>query len=129
VTFLLCLISLAIINGDLRTHIISNRSLFFLTIPLTSLFESVPLRSALVASLFLSLLAVVTKIGGGDVKLLLLLIWTSSPQLFSFEYWRLFLAVALVLLLIFGLRSDRQEPDIPMAPAILLPLVAIHLGI
>ena len=81
------------------------------------------------ASLFLSLLAVVTKIGGGDVKLLLLLIWTSSPQLFSFEYWRLFLAVALVLLLIFGLRSDRQEPDIPMAPAILLPLVAIHLGI
>ncbi len=128
-TVLLCITSVAIIIGDLRNHIISNRSLLILAIPLALLFEGGSLTHSFLASLILISVAVTTSLGGGDVKLFLLLIWSSPHELFSFRYWTIFLAVAIAQLLAAGMRPGWKAAHIPMAPAILLPLVASNLGI
>lgn len=126
---LLCITSLAIIVRDLRNHIISNHSLFFLAIPLALLYEGSSIAYSFFASLILIVLAVTTSIGGGDIKLFFLLIWSSPHLFFSLRYWTIFLAVSLALLLAARMRSGWQVAHIPMAPAILLPLMALNLGI
>ena len=120
---------MAIIIGDLRSHIISNRSLLILAIPLALLYEGSSFAYSFFASLILIILAVTTSLGGGDVKLLFLLIWLMPHQLFSFRYWTIFLAVALTQLLSARMRPGWKAANIPIAPAILLPLVASNLAI
>jgi Flp pilus assembly protein protease CpaA len=126
---LLCITSLVIIFRDLRSHIISNHSLVFLAIPLAFLYEGSSISHSFLASLILILVAIATSIGGGDIKLIFLLIWSSPHLFFSLRYWTIFLAVSLALLIAARMRAGWQEAQIPMAPAILLPLMASNLGI
>jgi hypothetical protein len=133
VTTIFILASLYICIKDLQTHLITHRSIVLLAIPLISMYRGSSfvtfLITSLAASLLLLILASIANIGGGDIKLALLLIWLAPDHLLSTRYWSLFLAICFVQLLLQWLQIGFRNRFIPMAPAILLPLVAIHLGI
>ena len=118
-----------IVFRDLREHRISNKSLLLLAIPLSLMAKQFSPYQSLGASAAVLFIALTTSIGGGDIKLLILLVWTSLPLLCSVKYLTIFLIIALAQLLLVHNKSQWRSAHIPMAPAILLPLAAIHLGI
>jgi Flp pilus assembly protein protease CpaA len=126
------LTSLLIVFGDNRDHIISNKALIVLALPLLVMHEEIQFALSLCATLALLLLAIPTALGGGDVKLLLLLFWSSAHSIFSARYLSmllLILFIQLIKLLVFRVARGLRDTHIPLAPALLLPIVAIHLGI
>ena len=129
---LFILTSLFIVYQDVREHIISNRSLLLLAIPLLVMHEAMQFALSLCATLALLLLSVPTALGGGDIKLLLLLFWSSTHSIFSARYLSmllLILVIQLIKLLVVREGSGLRDTHIPLAPALLLPIVVIHLGI
>jgi Flp pilus assembly protein protease CpaA len=64
---MLILTSLFIVYQDIRDHIISNRALLVLAIPLLVMHEEMQFALSLFATLALLLLAVPTNLGGGDI--------------------------------------------------------------
>ena len=129
---LFILTSLFIVYQDVREHIISNRALLLLAIPLLVMHEEMQFALSLCATLALLLLAVPTALGGGDIKLLLLLFWSSTHSIFSARYLSmllLILVIQLIKLLVVRVASGLRDTHIPLAPALLLPIVVIHLGI
>ena len=132
---LLFLTAFAIIFRDIRDHIISNRALLVLAIPLLIEHEGFLMTLSISATAALLILAVPAALGGGDIKLLLLLIWFAPHSLFSTRYLMMLLLIiflqllALLALLALRKRSSWRDAHIPLAPALLLPILAIHLGI
>ncbi|CAB4340808.1 unannotated protein [freshwater metagenome] len=129
---MLILTSLFIVYQDIRDHIISNRALLVLAIPLLVMHEEMQLSLSLCATLALLLLAVPINLGGGDIKLLLLLFWSSAHSIFSSRYISMFLLILFIQfirLLVVRVASGLRDTHIPLAPALLLPIIAIHLGI
>ena len=129
---MLILTSLFIVYQDIRDHIISNRALLVLAIPLLVMHEEMQLSLSLCATLALLLLAVPINLGGGDIKLLLLLFWSSTHSIFSSRYLSMFLLILfiqLIRLLVVRVASGLRDTHIPLAPALLLPIIVIHLGI
>ena len=129
---MLILTALFIVYQDIRDHIISNRALLVLAIPLLIMQEELQFAPSLCATLALLLLAVPTNLGGGDIKLLLLLFWSSTHSIFSSRYLSMFLLILfiqLIRLLVVRVVSGFRDTHIPLAPALLLPIIVIHLGI
>ena len=129
---LFILTSLFIVYQDVREHIISNRALLLLAIPLLVMHEEMQFALSLCATLALLLLAVPTALGGGDIKLLLLLFWSSTHSIFSARYLSmllLILVIQLIKLLVVRVAIGLRDTHIPLGPALLLPIVVIHLGI
>jgi Flp pilus assembly protein protease CpaA len=129
---MLILTSLFIVYQDIRDHIISNRALLVLAIPLLVMHEEMQFALSLFATLALLLLAVPTNLGGGDIKLLLLLFWSSAHSIFSSRFLSmllLILFIQLIRLLVVRVASGLRDTHIPLAPALLLPIIVIHLGI
>ena len=129
---LFILTSLFIVYQDVREHIISNRSLLLLAIPLLVMHEEMQFALSLCATLALLLLAVPTALGGGDIKLLLLLFWSSTHSIFSARYLSMLLVILviqLIKLLVVRVAIGLRDTHIPLGPALLLPIVVIHLGI
>jgi Flp pilus assembly protein protease CpaA len=132
VIVLLILISLFIVLQDIQDHIISNRALLVLAIPLFIMHEEVMFTYSLVASLLLLALAIPTALGGGDIKLLLLLFWSSPHSIFSLRYLAILMLILLVQLIrLVGVqaRTGWRNTHIPLAPALLLPILGIRLGL
>jgi Flp pilus assembly protein protease CpaA len=129
---LLFLISFVIVFRDIRDHIISNRALLVLAIPLLVGHEVFLIALSISATFALLLLAVPAALGGGDIKLLLLLIWFAPHSLFSTRHLMMLLLIIflqLLALLALRKRSSWRDTHIPLAPALLLPILGIHLGI
>ena len=129
---LLFLTAFPIIFRDIRDHIISNRALLVLAILLLVEREGFLMNLSISATAALLLLAVPAALGGGDIKLLLLLIWFAPHSLFSIRYLMMLLLIIflqLLALLALRARSSWRDTHIPLAPALLLPILAIHLGI
>ena len=129
---LFILTSLFIVYQDVREHIISNRSLLLLAIPLLVMHEEMQFALSLCATLALLLLAVPTALGGGDIKLLLLLFWSSTHSIFSARYLSMLLVILviqLIKLLVVRVAIGLRDTHIPLGPALLPPIVVIHLGI
>lgn len=117
----LVLILIAII--DLKTHLIHHRFLFLLSV-LYFFNEAFNWKALLVAMPLLFTFALVTRCGGGDVKLGLVLAAFQWPQISQSRYLFGFLAVLLPHLLWAILR---RESRIALAPSISLPLAYMSL--
>jgi len=122
-------LSLFITFGDLQNHRIRHISLLLLAIPLVIGPHRAPIQSILLASLFLILITVVTKLGGGDLKLFLLLFITQGAIVISLAYLQYFLLACFVEVCVFAMSRRSFGGSIPLAPAILAPFILCYLAI
>lgn len=122
-------ISIFITVDDLQNHRIQHISLLLFAIPLVIAQHRAPIQSILPATLFLILSTVVTKLGGGDLKLLLLLLVFQGAVVISLEYFQWFLLACSVEVCFFAILRRSFWGSIPLAPAILAPFLALYLAI
>lgn len=123
------LLALHIAIRDVRTHMISNHSNLALMCLLFVDSHRVSIHEFLVAWILLLLISVFTHLGGGDFKLLTVLLITQGKILVSINYG-LGLAAALTVALIASLLIRRNlKGSIPMGPSILAPFIFGYLAI
>ena len=108
---------------DLKIHRITNRSLFFgaITFASLALIQGEPLhwRSALV-TLTIAPIALTAKVGGGDIKLaiLLSLFFLPSTLLFLTQFAIAFAAISSALVIWSIVKEKSLKSSIALAPAI-----------
>lgn len=122
-------LSIFITVDDLQNHRIRHASLFLLAIPLAITPYRLPIQSILLASLFLTLFTLMTKLGGGDLKLFLLLFVFQGAVVISLDYLQWFLLACSVEASIFAILRRSFGGSIPLAPAILAPFILCYLAI
>lgn len=123
------LISLRIIVIDLQSHRIPN--LLSLILGLTLLFDlnQVPASDTLLASSIAITTSLVAKVGGGDIKLFIVLLATSGALILTPQYFLGMAVVSLLTTALLGLRDKKLPRDLPFAPALLIPFLASYLAI
>jgi Flp pilus assembly protein protease CpaA len=126
---LLCAISLSISIHDIRFHLITNKSLLLLSAISLALFAPATLYPSLVALALLILMALVTDIGGGDIKLIAILVLTQGHIWLTAESALIAMVIGAVLLLVLRLRIGIWPLSIPLAPVILAPIAYFYLAI
>ena len=122
-------LSIYITVDDLQNHRIRHISLLLLVIPLVIAQHRAPIQSILPAALLLILFTVVTKLGGGDFKLFLLLFIFQGAVVISLDYLRWFLFACSVEVSAFAISRRSFGGNIPLAPAILAPFILCYLAI
>ena len=122
-------LSIFITVDDLQNHRIRHISLLLLAIPLSIGPYAAPIQSILLASLLLSLVTLMTRLGGGDLKLFLLLFIFQGAVVISLEYLQWFLLASSVEACIFAILRRSFAGSIPLAPAILAPFLLCYLAI
>lgn len=103
--------------------------LLLFAIPLAITPYRAPIPSILLASLFLTLFTLMTKLGGGDLKLFLLLFIFQGAVVISLEYLQWLLLAASVEVCVFTILRRSFGGSIPLAPAILAPFILCYLAI
>lgn len=127
-SLLLC-ITIYIALIDLRFHKIQHFSLAVLALPLLLDLHPLPAFQALLLLLLTLVFTLLCGFGGGDFKLLALLISTQGALISSPLYLQGVL-ISTLLSLLFALVVHRSlRAEIPMAPALLAPFMAIYLAI
>ena len=129
ISLLLVLCSSAIIFKDIREHRIYNRHLLILLLLLAYKAEFLSLFTSVVALVLIWALSIACNIGGGDAKLLSLLVIFQGQSLLTVRYFSLVLIFSLLSLLVYLLHKRTLKGSLPLAPAILLPFIAIYLNI
>ena len=119
---------IAISCFDIARHRIPHLLLFLLTFAYLIIVFDFDLRPFLSLVAILSLLALSTDIGMGDIKLLLVLGIFVGRDLISIRYLSLLWMIATITLMSSIAIRGRVKGNIPLAPAISLPLVLLHLG-
>ena len=128
VQMLIAVGSLYISWVDLREHRIYNRDLLiFAGILALDLNEIAMKWIGLLLALSL-ILTMLLRIGGGDLKLFSVLLLTQGRIIVSIQYLNYLLAGLLLSLLITALHHRTLNCTVPLAPAIALPFLVIHLG-
>lgn len=122
-------LSLFITVDDLQNHRIRHMSLLLLAVPLLIASHMSSLHSILFASLFLIFITALTKLGGGDLKLFLLLFVSQGAVVISRDYIQWFLMVCSVEVCLYAIVRRSFQGSIPLAPAILAPFLALYLAI
>lgn len=122
-------LSIFITVDDLQNHRIRHVPLLLLAISLAITPYRAPIPSILLASLFLTLFTLMTKLGGGDLKLFLLLFIFQGAVVISLEYLQWLLLAASVEVCIFTILRRSFGGSIPLAPAILTPFILCYLAI
>lgn len=109
---------------DLRFHVISNRSLLALSLSLYFISDGyVNLTYGLVALISLIILATRLSIGGGDIKLIAVLIFFGDIA-FSFSNYLLISMLFGTIHLLFQLSHNRTIAGrLPLAPTIAAPML------
>lgn len=123
------IVSFYIALRDIKTHTITNKSNFVLFLLL--LFDANPLTlfHTLLTWLTLTIICLVTHLGGGDFKLLTVLLVTQGKVLLSAHYGS-GIAIAITLTVLISLLFRRNLDDsVPMGPAILAPFTISYLAI
>lgn len=123
------LISLYISVVDLISHRISHYSLILLSIPLLLNPHGMRVEVLLMGIAVLTLLTLISSLGGGDFKLLLVLLISQGSLVMSLAYLQIFLFVAFIQVVIFALIRKGFQGAIPLAPSILAPFLLCYLAI
>lgn len=108
---------------DLKSHLIHNRSLAVLAL-LLSCADDFQLRNFVIGTLFILPLCALTRCGGGDTKLLLVLAGFVAPNNLHGEQLWIFTVIISVQLL-FALWRKRSH--IALAPALCIPVAVSYL--
>lgn len=108
---------------DLRFHLISNRSLLLLSVSLyITNGQEIHLIYGLIALVSLAILGMVLSIGGGDIKLISVLLLFADID-FSFNnYLLISMMVGIIHLLIHLFVNRTISGRLPLAPAITAPM-------
>jgi Flp pilus assembly protein protease CpaA len=128
-SYLVALTALSISLIDIRSHRIPNQLTISLGILLlvdshgSSIISTLPAIALSIAVGFLG------RFGAGDIKLFIVLLFTSSPMVLNLQYLKgmAFASFATVVLSLLAL--GRRAKMIAFAPAILLPFLNIYLAI
>ena len=108
---------------DLRFHLISNRSLLLLSVSLyITNGREIHLTYGLIALISLTILGILLSIGGGDIKLISVLLLFGDIA-FSFNnYLLISMMVGIIHLLIHLFKNRTISGRLPLAPAIAAPM-------
>jgi Flp pilus assembly protein protease CpaA len=123
------LFSFYIAYVDFRTHAISDKKNFLLFLLLLADTNSLSLPHFFLAWLMLILISLVTHLGGGDFKLLTVLLATQGKILLSASYGVGFTIAASSSFLVVLLIRRNLGGSVPMGPAILAPFAISYLAI
>ena len=129
ISLLLVLCSSVIIFKDIREHRIYNWHLLILFLLLAYKAEYLSPFTSVVALVLIWALSIACNIGGGDAKLLSLLVIFQGQSLLTVRYFSLLLICSLLSLLVYLLHKRTLQGSLPLAPAILLPFIAVYLNI
>lgn len=128
-TATIILFALYIALRDLQTHTITNKINFAFFLLLLIDTNPLSLRHLLLAWLTLIIVSLVTQLGGGDFKLITVLLVTQGKVLLSAHYGS-GIAIAITLTVLISLLFRRNLDDsVPMGPAILAPFTISYLAI
>ena len=125
----LLILSLFISVRDIAEHRISNRSNFALLLLLLSDPHCASIKVALLGLFITVFTSILLGFGGGDIKLLSVLIMSQGSIVIARDFLQLFLFGAGVSLLIAIAARRSLTGALPMAPAILTPFVIRYLAI
>jgi Flp pilus assembly protein protease CpaA len=108
---------------DLRSHIITNRSLLVLSASLYfTLGREIHFIFGCITLISLTIVGMILSIGGGDIKLISVLMFFGNLE-FSFNsYLLISLLVGTTHLLIHLLKNRTMSGDLPLAPVIAAPM-------
>ena len=130
---LVLLISVRISAIDIKSHRIPNQYTLILSVLLLLDQIAGDTRGVLMAILIVLAVGYFGKVGAGDIKLILALLFTSGSLLLNERY--LYGAVLISLLVLFSsalfarMKSLDIPKSIPLAPSILLPFLFSYLAI
>ena len=128
-SLILCVLALFISVQDIRFHLISHKSLLLFSAVSFALF-SPPSFTHLVTSLIALFLAtLLTDIGGGDLKLIAILILTQGGVWLTPVSALIALLLTPVFVLALTLRIQAWPSSVPLAPILLAPLAYFYLAI
>lgn len=127
-SFSIVALSLHISLFDIRFHRIRNRSLALLGGLLLFYPNFLALTDALLLIVAVSIFCIAAKIGMGDLKMLIVLISLQGQILAQSQWLPLFSLSALLSIIVERVQKGGIAGEIPLAPAILFPFVAIYLG-
>jgi Flp pilus assembly protein protease CpaA len=114
---------------DLQTHTITNKSTSALFLLLLIDANPLSLLHLLLAWSILIIVCLATHLGGGDFKLITVLLVTQGKVLLSAHYGS-GIAIAISLTVLISLLARRNLGDsVPMGPAILAPFTISYLAI
>jgi Flp pilus assembly protein protease CpaA len=122
-------LSAYIILRDFLTHRISNRSVLLLTALLFLSPHQSGVKSIIVSILVISTLFHFSKIGMGDLKLMLGLLITQGELIISIRYLALLLCVLLITLITQLISRRTLHGSVAFAHVLLLPFLISYLDI
>lgn len=125
---LLCALSLFISIQDIRFHRISHKSIFLFAAIALSLYSPSSLFLSSVSLLILALFALATDLGGGDIKLIAIIILSQGKIWLTVESALISLMVTPFLILAISLNTRRWPAAVPLAPVILAPIGYFYLA-
>ena len=125
-----CAILIWIAIRDLRDHIITNLSLFFLSCSLLLTFKgsiNLPLASA--TFLLLILFCFITDLGGGDIKLITALVLFAEIEYSILQYIAISTVLVSIQIIIVWIKNGKISARVALAPSICIPMIysmALH---
>lgn len=115
---------------DLRNHIITNVSLIVLSCSFLVTFKrsiNLPLASA--TFLLLILFSFITDLGGGDIKLITVLVLFSKIEYSILQYIAISTTLISIQIIIVWIKNGRIPARVALAPSICIPMIysmALH---
>jgi Flp pilus assembly protein protease CpaA len=109
---------------DLRDHIITNVSLIFLSCSLLLFFKG-SINLALASATFLALILVsfITDLGGGDIKLVTVLVLFAKIEYSILQYIAISTVLVSIQIMIVWIKNRKMSARVPLAPSICIPLI------
>lgn len=127
-SFVVIVISIYICTTDIRQHKIPNVSLPLLAFPLIANLAMPAKENLAIALSILWVFGLVAGVGMGDIKLLTLLLVTQGLHLLDLRYLIGLSLISLISISFARFKGGTFRVEIPLAPAILIPFLAIYLG-
>lgn len=125
-----CAILIWIATNDLRDHIITNVSLIFLSCSLLLTFKgSINLGLASATFLALILLSFITDLGGGDMKLITVLVLFAEIEYSILQYIAISTVLVSIQIMVVWIKNGKISPRVALAPSICIPMIysmALH---
>jgi Flp pilus assembly protein protease CpaA len=115
---------------DLRDHVITNLGLIALSCSLLWTFKgSINLVLASATFLLLIFLAFITDLGGGDIKLITVLVLFAEIEYSILQYIAISTVLVSIQIMIAWIKNGKISPQVALAPSICIPMIysmALH---
>lgn len=125
-----CVILIWIAIKDLGDHIITNLTLILLSCSLLLTFKgsiNLPLASA--TFLLLILFSFIADLGGGDIKLITVLVLFAKIEYSILQYIAISTVLVSIQIIIVWIKNGKISARVPLAPSICIPMIysmALH---